>query len=100
MSQMDFLINFENVVDNVPSSKNSSSINDYKKTDAHTYSQPSKLIDYSIVNRPVLSIGNVLNEAVVMEFLNRNYESKMVLPELKNYDIKVVSQKFLMLVTP
>lgn len=100
MSQMDFLVNFENVVDNAASSKNSSSINDHKKTDDQIHSIPSKLIDYSIVNRPVLSIGNVLNKAVIMEFLNRNYENKMVLPELKNYDIRVVAQKFLILMNP
>ena len=97
MSKADFLVNFDNVIANNTSDKSSSSINDNRKSANTAYSLPSKLIDYSIVNRPVLSIGHNLNEPVIMEFLDRNYSHKMALPELSNYDIKLVAQKFLML---
>lgn len=97
MIKADFLVNFDNVIANNNSNKSSSSINDNRKSANTAYSLPSKLIDYSIVNRPVLSIGHNLNEPVIMEFLDRNYSHKMALPELSNYDIKLVAQKFLML---
>ena len=87
MSQADFLVNFENLIfDNKNS--NSSKVN---------YSSPSKLIDYSISKRPVLSIGSKLDEKVILQFLKGDYTNKMQLPDVENYNIKNVAQKFLTL---
>jgi hypothetical protein len=74
LSSMDFLVNFEN----------------------NTVVQvPSKLIDYSIVNRPVISIGKELNTVIVDEFLIGNYMQKIEMPDISKYDIKNVAQKFI-----
>jgi hypothetical protein len=97
MSKMDFLINFENNINENTSTRNSSSINDYNRNDSKTYSAPSKLIDYSITKRPVLSISSLLNETIIMEFINKNYVNKMDLPDLSIYDIKEIVNKFLKL---
>jgi len=74
LSQMDFLVNFEN-----PTSKQ----------------VPSKLIDYAFVNRPVLSVGKNINEQLILNFLNGNYDGKMHLPDLKNYDISKIANDFI-----
>jgi hypothetical protein len=74
LSSMDFLINFDN------------------NTSVQT---PSKLIDYAIVKRPVLSIAKELNYVHVDEFLNANYTNRYQMPDLSNYDIRNVAKKFL-----
>ena len=74
LSKMDFLVNFDN------------------NTSVQT---PSKLIDYSIVRRPVLSISNNLNSVAVTEFLQGDYHQKLILPNLKQYDISNVASQFL-----
>jgi hypothetical protein len=77
LSQMDFLINFENNT---------------------SVQVPSKLIDYSIINRPVLSISKVLDTTVFAQFLKGDYSNKFILPDIKKYDIKQVANQFLNLI--
>lgn len=74
LGTMDFLINFEN------------------NTSVQT---PSKLIDYSIVNRPVISITKIIDTTVIDEFLNGNYSNRYKMPDLSQYDIKNVAAEFL-----
>lgn len=77
LSKMDFMVNFENV--------------------GNTQT-PSKLIDYLIIDKPVISItfGN-LDITIVKEFLEKNYHNKMILPDKNNYRIEHVAQQFLAL---
>lgn len=58
---------------------------------------PSKLIDYSISNRPVLNIDKDLDKNVVLQFLNGNYDGQMRLLDLEKYNIRNVAQSFLTL---
>ncbi len=76
LGSMDFLVNFEN------------------NTSVQT---PSKLIDYSIVNRPVISINKEFNTNIVDEFLDGNYTNRYKMPDLSKYDIKNVAAEFLSL---
>ena len=78
LSKMHFVVNFENV--------------GFTQT-------PSKLIDYLIINKPVLSVtfGN-LQPTIFHDFLKGNYEQKMVLPEKNNYKIENVASQFIALV--
>ena len=77
MSKMDFLINFEN---------------------SSTYQVPSKLIDYFIVGRPVLSVPNeAINKKTISEFLKGNYDSQLTLEGIEKYDIVNVAKKFMQL---
>ena len=73
LAKMDFLINFAN--------KGSTQI-------------PSKLIDYSIANRPILSLKyNDEDYHVFDEFLKGNYNNKTLVPNLQQYNIvNVVNQ--------
>jgi hypothetical protein len=84
---MDFLINFENC--SIQKSLNKTVENDI------IYSTPSKLIDYSIVNRPVLSVSNELNVEVINQFLNSDYTKMQKLPDLSRFDIKNIVLQFL-----
>ncbi|MGK0639172.1 glycosyltransferase [Schleiferia thermophila] len=63
-----------------------------------TVQTPSKLIDYGIINKPILNIetGNLDKEAVV-EFLNGNYRKSLKVECLENYRIENVCRKFLSL---
>lgn len=76
MSKADFLINFDN-----PSDKHS----------------PSKLIDYALSKRPILSINSseTLNKDIVNEFLNGNYSSKFIIDDINKYNISRVADQFL-----
>ena len=75
LSKMHFLVNFAN---------------------QGTVQSPSKLIDYAILNKPVLSIKHEqLSEKSVMEFLVGNYSSAMQLPNIENYRIESIAQSFL-----
>jgi len=77
LHRMDFLVNFENVGS--------------KQT-------PSKLIDYLILNKPVLSVRNgYLNTKTVDEFLSGNYEGKMVIEDPAQYHIENICRKFIKL---
>jgi hypothetical protein len=77
LGKMDFLINFEN------------------GTSVQT---PSKLIDYAIAKRPVLSIGTTLDSQTVLEFLQGNYSMQLKIEDIDQYDIKNVAAKFLELI--
>jgi len=73
LSEMDFLINIKN--------------GDYP-------ANPSKLIDYSLSGRPILSINSQnIDEDLFNQFLNRNYSNKTVV-DIEKYDIKTVVDKF------
>jgi glycosyltransferase involved in cell wall biosynthesis len=78
LSKMDFLVNLEN---------------------QGKMQTPSKLIDYGIVGKPILSIrtGN-LDEENVLSFINGNYEKAFELPDLTKYKIENVVQSFLDLI--
>lgn len=74
ISKMHFLINFDN----------------------NTKAQlPSKLIDYAIVNRPVLNITRELDLKTIKEFLNFDYSKRMQLGNVSQYNIKNVASRFL-----
>lgn len=77
MSQADFLINFSNGTE---------------------VQSPSKLIDYALVNRPILEIKpNILEIGDVRDFLNKNYQNGMKFGEIAQYDIKNIAGEFLKL---
>ena len=79
LSEMDFLLNLENV--NSPNQT------------------PSKLIDYAITNRPILSINpNNLAIDKIDAFFNKNYSKKLIIEDLNQYHISNVVNKFLNLV--
>jgi hypothetical protein len=74
LSEMDFLINFDN----------------------HTsLNVPSKLIDYVLTNRPVLNINRHFDPGVLLAFLDRDYSLRMQLPDPEQYHIGRVAKQFL-----
>lgn len=75
LSKMHFLINFAN---------------------QGTTQSPSKLIDYAILGKPVLSVKyGQLDKKSVLEFLTGNYASSMQLPDIENYKIEKIAELFL-----
>lgn len=77
MSKMDFLINLENI---------------------NREQSPSKLIDYAISKRPILSFNqNNFNISTFKKFLNGNYEAERRI-DLRKYDIKNIAQEFINLI--
>ena len=75
LSKMDFLVNFKN--------KNS-------------VQSPSKLIDYALIDRPVISIQPfALNKKVIDEFLKSDYSNQFVISDVEQYNIKNVVNQFL-----
>lgn len=78
MSKADFLINLEN-----PSNVQS----------------PSKLIDYALSKRPILSLNTneSLDIELVNQFLNYDYTNQRILEDIDQYDIKKVADKFVSL---
>lgn len=74
LSKMDFLVNIEN------------------KSNVQL---PSKLIDYGLTKRPILSVSNSLDESLVDEFLEGKYSRKLEIGDLSVYDIKNVVDSFL-----
>ena len=78
LSTMDFVVNFEN---------------------AGPKQTPSKLIDYEIIKKPILSIttGN-LNEQHVIEFLAGDYSHRLKIPNPQQYRIENVTAQFLQLI--
>lgn len=80
MSKMDFVVNFENI--------------------GNTQT-PSKLIDYAIIKKPILSIKTGdLKKDTVLEFLNKDYSHALVIEDYQQYRIEKVAQKFLNLIEP
>lgn len=56
---------------------------------------PSKLIDYSLCRRPVLSIdSNNMNYSMIEEFLNGDYHRQLPPLDLSKYDIRNVAKQF------
>ncbi len=78
LSKMDFLLNIPNKGSKVQ--------------------VPSKLIDYALAKRPVLSIEtDFAQQQQIHEFLHGDYSSQMELPDLDKYNIKNVARQFLSL---
>lgn len=78
MSQADFLINFENQTD---------------------IQSPSKLIDYALSKRPILSISPYnLDHMKIEQFLNGDYSNKLVIDDIEQYNIRNVASSFLKLI--
>lgn len=75
MSKVDFLLNLEN-----PSKVHS----------------PSKLIDYSLSKRPILSVNTNENfdKTIILDFLKGNYSRSLNIANLEVYNIKNVAKKF------
>ena len=77
LSQMNFVVNFEN---------------------AGNKQTPSKLIDYAIINRPILSVKTGgLNPLQVDAFLNGDYSEQYIIQDIDQYRIENVCAKFLSL---
>lgn len=80
LSGMDFLVNFEN---------------------STSLQQPSKLIDYFLTRRPVLSVGSSdINKRVINEFLNGDYSNQYQYQDMDKYRIENVCSRFLDLYKP
>lgn len=79
MSKADFLINFEN--------------NTSKQS-------PSKLIDYALCKRPVLSINSnlALDVETIHHFFNGEYGGQLVIDNVAQYNITNVAHKFVKLI--
>jgi hypothetical protein len=76
LASMDFLLNFENV--NTPTAI------------------PSKLIDYAIVSRPILSIHpNKIDRVKINDFFKRDYTKRISISNVEQYNISNVVQKFI-----
>ncbi len=77
LSKMEFVVNFENVGDR---------------------QIPSKIIDYIIINKPILSI-NTFNffKQPVEEFLSGNYKNGLIIDNPEQYRIENVAIEFLKL---
>lgn len=80
LKKMDFLLNIENV---------------------ETKTQiPSKLIDYGIAGRPILSINpNHFEDTLILDFLFKNYDKKLQIKDLEKYHISNVTDRFVELFT-
>ncbi len=77
LGQMDFLVNLENK-------------NEVQK--------PSKLIDYALLERPILSLRPfAIDRNIVSEFLNRNYQNSLEINDVHVYNIHNVANRFLQL---
>jgi len=75
LSKVDFLLNIQN---------------DY------TVQQPSKLIDYYLVKRPILDITSSFNEKRKLnQFLDGNYDDKRLIPDISIYNIENVANSFI-----
>jgi len=75
MKRVSFLINIENL-----------------GADGQT---PSKLIDYAIAGRPILSIKpEKLNEKLILEFLSGDYRRETKMHQVEDYHIKKIANSF------
>jgi len=74
---MDFLVNFEN---------------------ESSLMMPSKLIDYYLTGRPVLSVESFnIPQKAIDEFLNGNYRLRYEFKDMDRYRIENVCKRFLAL---
>ena len=77
LSQQEFLLNLENSV---------------------SEQLPSKIIDYYLAGRPILSINsNQFSEQILEEFLSGNYENQLQILNPQRYRIENVATAFLSL---
>ncbi len=76
LSQMDFLVNFEN---------------------GTATQSPSKLIDYTIVSRPILSVSLTPNATVLNSFLSGDYSDQFIFEDIEKYNIRNVANQFISL---
>lgn len=75
LSTMDFLLNLDN---------------------GTAVQTPSKLIDYALTKRPILSLNSQsINKEKLDAFLTGDYSQQYIVEDINQYDIKVVAQQFL-----
>ena len=75
--KVDFLLNIENL---------------------NSIQSPSKLIDYALSKKPILSISpNKLDEKKVNKFLNGDYSDNFVIKDIEQYNISNVARNFIKL---
>ena len=75
LGKMDFLLNLEAI---------------------SKFQESSKLIDYALVQRPILSIKPFdIDKIALKEFLTGNYEKQMEIDDIEQYNIKNVAHKFI-----
>lgn len=75
LSKLDFVVNFEN---------------------AGQKQIPSKIIDYSIINKPILSINSfVFNPKITNQFLSQDFSNAIKLERIENYKIENVARAFM-----
>lgn len=61
---------------------------------------PSKLIDYSIIEKPILDIKScAFDKGLVLQFLEKNYSQSLVVSNIDKYRIENVAAQFLILCT-
>lgn len=78
LSKMDFMVNIENET---------------------KIALPSKLIDYSLTGRPILSLpSNTVDKKLINDFLNGNYSNRLIIKNQDNYRIENVCKQFLSLI--
>jgi hypothetical protein len=78
MSKADFLVNFEN---------------------GTAVQSPSKLIDYALAKRPILSIESLkLDEDNVDAFFEGNYKDQLIVENIEQFNIKNVVNNFISLI--
>lgn len=76
LKKMDFVVNLQNI-------------------DA-PHRKPSKLIDYAIVQKPILSLHpEEFNPDTIQEFLAHNYQNAYIVENIQQYHIQNVVKKFL-----
>lgn len=79
LSNMDFLVNIEN---------------------STSVQSPSKLIDYALTQRPILSINPLmLDTNLIDQFLEGNYQGQYIVKNVEQYNIENVAELFLSLVS-
>lgn len=77
LSTMDFLVNIEN---------------------STQVQVPSKLIDYALTRRPILSLNpNDLDKNKINQFLLGDYTGQYIMENIEQYNINTVAQQFLVL---
>jgi hypothetical protein len=75
LSKMDFLLNINN---------------------GTTVQTPSKLIDYALTKRPVLSIDKgKLDTVAIVQFLKGDYSNQFYIGDIEQYNIKNVARQFI-----
>ena len=75
LSGMDFLLNLDN---------------------GTTVQTPSKLIDYALTGRPILSLNSCnIDEALLESFLRGDYSGQYLIENVNRYNIESVAQQFL-----